>query len=392
MAMTVKEICQLQIAKDFQLIAGENGLKRKVERVNLMDFEYDTWEPEAIKTDGMFDEKAIVITSMICAKDNPDKMLPVIRQLYMDGISAVAIKSVYYQSLPAEVCEFAEEISLPIFLFDSERNYSDDIVVGLTMALEQHNNISVLEEKLTFILQSHFGSLNKMKVSEELFARLKGSYRFYYFIEKELKSSISYDHQFQNIRNQKVSDRIVLPYQYGYLVVQYGGAEKRYQEIADDLELAKESYYCGISKKSEKREEIAYKIKEAVYACNFIRNREGNTSICYFETLGIWQLILPNQDNYWMRSYCEDIIEKIKSYDLDGNSEMFDTVVSFVENGCDIGRTAESIVVHKNTVRYRINKVKEILNMENDVNMFHEVLCLAVYFSQIEQQNYLFES
>ena len=60
MALTVGDIRKLPVAESFRLISGASGLDRLIEHVNILDFEYDTWEPDAKSSDGIFDERSIV--------------------------------------------------------------------------------------------------------------------------------------------------------------------------------------------------------------------------------------------------------------------------------------------------------------------------------------------
>ena len=99
----------------------------------------------------------------------------------------------------------------------------------------------------------------------------------------------------------------------------------------------------------------------ALYAQRFAaRNKKD---ICRFSEMGIWQMILPNRDNVWMKNYCEGIIRKLK--EADAETGIFETVSCYVSNNCDTKRTAEEMSVHVNTVRYRIKKAQETMGLED---------------------------
>lgn len=380
MALTVGEVRELPIAETFRLVAGASGLNRLIEHVNLLDFEYDTWEPDAEFSDGIFDRKSIIVTSLLFAKDKPEKIYPVVRQLYVDGVSALAVKAVYYKELPPDVIDFANEKGLPIFLFDSEANFSENVVVGLTMAIDEHDNIDGLEEKVTFLLQENLKSVNRYKIMEELFPEFDTPFQCIYFMPKEIHSTFSYHQLILSLRSKKGKNIIVLPYQKGILVTLYGKEELNLAGIMDCLDLASSEYYCGVSKLSNKRNEVTYKIQESLYACNYGRSK--GIDISRFDNMGIRQIILPNKENYWMRSYCDSIVEKIKAYDADGSCELYNTIVCYVRNACDVNKAAKEMLVHKNTIRYRISKAKEILGLEDETSEFNEIIFFVVYFHE----------
>lgn len=380
MALTVAQAVELPVAKAFRLVAGTTGLNRIIEKVNLLDFEYDTWEPEGNEPDGLFDEKSFVVTSMIFAKDAPEKILPVIRQLHMNGVSALAIKEVYYKELPQDALEYANEKSIPVFFFDSETNFSDNIVVNLTKAIEEHDDVDGQEEKVAFLLQDNLSIMNRAKLQEELFPNMQAPYRCFYFLPKSIFSKFAYHHKVLMLRKKQKKGIIILPYQYGIIVSASGDEKWTVPKLMEYLELEHGKYYCGVSRDNGKTEELVYKIKESIYACTHAQRTGKDAG--YFENMGIWQVVLPNQENYWMKSYCNGIINQLKAYDAESNGELYPTIVAYVKNDCDSNQTAKAMMVHKNTIRYRLGKARELLGLEEKTGNFNESIILAVYFNE----------
>lgn len=54
------------------------------------------------------------------------------------------------------------------------------------------------------------------------------------------------------------------------------------------------------------------------------------------------------------------------------------TIENYVANSGDFKLTAEQMNQHVNTIRYRVNRVKSALNMENDTIKFNETIAIAV--------------
>ena len=52
------------------------------------------------------------------------------------------------------------------------------------------------------------------------------------------------------------------------------------------------------------------------------------------------------------------------SYDKENNSDYIDTLETYLDFGCNIGETAEYLYMHRNTIRYRIIRVEEILGID----------------------------
>lgn len=91
-------------------------------------------------------------------------------------------------------------------------------------------------------------------------------------------------------------------------------------------------------------------------------------------------------NDYKLQLLLESIREEDKKEFLNGvdkiilnkkNAEIINTIKIYFENGMNINRTAEKLYVHRNTVIYRVNKAKEIFNM--DISNPYE--CMIIYLS-----------
>ena len=71
----------------------------------------------------------------------------------------------------------------------------------------------------------------------------------------------------------------------------------------------------------------------------------------------------------------EAIRQKVSAENL---REILLTLESYVANSGNFGAAALEMNQHENTIRYRVNKVKSALGMENDNVKFHETVAVAV--------------
>lgn len=378
MGLTVAEVLELPLANNFTLVAGRGGLGRTVENVNILDYEYDSKLPKGEEADGLFDQKSVVVTSMLFAKDRVDLILRVIKQLYVDGVSAIAIIQAFFKSLPQEVIEFADSKNLPIILVSSEKTYSENVVIGLTRAIESSENINQIEEKIDFILQHKVSPATRLATASEIITFFRAPYRFYYLVSKHQTNTYEYQHQVQKYRNKKIEGIEVLPYQFGILICAMGVEEQIISDKLAELGIQKEEYVIGISSGSYETDKISNEIREALYAQRYAL--KNNMTLCRFSDMGIWQMIIPNRENVWMHNYCQGILQKLKDADCEIGPELYETVEEYVNNDCDIKRTAEEMSLHVNTVRYRIKKAQEVLDLEEKDMEFQQAIWIAFKF------------
>ncbi len=93
-----------------------------------------------------------------------------------------------------------------------------------------------------------------------------------------------------------------------------------------------------------------------------------------------------------MRNYSVNILEKVISFDRENDGELFDTLRILVDVCGDIQAVSEKMHVHKNTIRYRVNRAREILNMEEDPTFMEQIsVAVKIYELYSDKEKY-FES
>ena len=104
--MQLHALLSLPTFREFRLIAGADGLQREVGNVDILEYEGFT------QNYAVFSENDFVLTSLFFAKDDPARILPSVQQLHARGICALAVKTVFYDTLPDEVIAFCEKNGL----------------------------------------------------------------------------------------------------------------------------------------------------------------------------------------------------------------------------------------------------------------------------------------
>lgn len=104
--------------------------------------------------------------------------------------------------------------------------------------------------------------------------------------------------------------------------------------------------------------------KEAIYASEYACTFQKD--YVEFKNMGIYQILIPRKNDLWVVAYCEDMLNKLRDYDTKYNTELYDTIEEYIQFNYDIARVAEHM--HKNSVRYRISKAREVMEMEEEKN------------------------
>ena len=87
-----------------------------------------------------------------------------------------------------------------------------------------------------------------------------------------------------------------------------------------------------------------------------------------------------------MRDFCPVSVAKIQRYDADNNTNMLETLEKYFLYVNEPVEAAKSLNIHRNTLLYRINKIKEITGV--DIFNGEERLKIQMYMKFIECQQY----
>lgn len=98
-----------------------------------------------------------------------------------------------------------------------------------------------------------------------------------------------------------------------------------------------------------------------------------------YDALSSIQILTAVKDTQEAEDYYDAYLAALRTKITEENlPEMVLTVENYVANSGDFKLTAEMMNQHVNTIRYRINRVKSALDMENDTIKFNETIAIAV--------------
>lgn len=84
----------------------------------------------------------------------------------------------------------------------------------------------------------------------------------------------------------------------------------------------------------------------------------------YIGDLGVYQLILSLSDRDKLADFCELTLGTLGEYDMRQNADLIRTLEAFFNCHGNLSQTAESLIVHRNTLLYRMNRINEIAGID----------------------------
>ena len=106
---------------------------------------------------------------------------------------------------------------------------------------------------------------------------------------------------------------------------------------------------------------------------------EDERSLIPYEDYKVYSLFLNLSDHDLFNQYSTEAVRRIHEYDLKNATDYLETLCHYLGSQCSVQKTADKLYVHRNTVAYRVNKMRELfgLDFEDDrQNYLHYTSCL----------------
>ena len=370
----IKDLYRLQDIKRLRLVAGRNGLDRIVSAAVL--FEYDTSRMKQLD----YYRGDLVVTTLAYARGDINLVTESLLDLMNQGVSGLLVKTAYFAELPEAVTEAANRLDTPIFLFDD--TFIELVILEVTELIRGKHRFSGYEQELDELIQ---GTLTVNEVRERVRKLMPSGieeYRIFALIPDNLSEGLDEKiFTFSEANRSVVEKWVFLQYRQIMLAILFSrepGLETNLEELNALLALCDvnmQELTVGAGEIYSSIEEIGTALCEATYAAR--AGKIQNVRIMRERDAGIFSFIFPMCRDPIACAKSLKIMNRIRDYDAKNHTTLEQTTRVYVQNGADIGKAARLLFQHPNTIRYRIAKIRKILDMEYD-ERYEQILCIAV--------------
>ena len=145
----------------------------------------------------------------------------------------------------------------------------------------------------------------------------------------------------------------------------------------------------GISTNARHLRELADRYKEAQVAIDVGRIFEADKTIINYETLGLGRIIyqLPTT---LCEMFLNEVFKKNPIETLD--EDTLETINRFFENNLNVSETSRKLYVHRNTLVYRLEKIKKITGLDlrefDHAIVFKVAMMVKMYLDSLNNTKY----
>jgi len=365
--ITVNEIMNLTLFKKFKIITGKEYLSNTVTTAVILEYESSRIN-YAGYCFGYF-----VLISYFFASTNPELVNGSIKKLIEKKVSGIAIKLLPEEQLPQELIKCALENHVPILTFYDE--FMEDLIININESMKTRAQYIVHEEKLNRILNEETDKNKALSIAKEINPDFKEKIITAVLIPKKESTNLKVHTFFDSLMyhrakmEEQASWSFIKLKHNIVLICSLDESETKslmkfhyFQDIIIQNGFSCDDFYIGYIDEILKLRDIRESVKKAYTAAEVCRFNKSNT--LSYKYTGIYKYAYNMLQDQMIRNEIKNKISILSSYDKKHDSNLMKTLSAFVKNNGDYAATSEECFQHTNTIRYRIKKIYELLDLD----------------------------
>lgn len=366
--LNILDILSLPQFRDFRLVTDSSGLYNEITDAKLYEDLNEPGIPEAYRK-GVF-----VILSPSILRFHPENSREILLGLLERQPSALCIKDSHFNALPQEIIERANSLHVPVFFFSDIS--LDEILYKVKSTLAPYEVNSLNVGRMSRILFEPMTDIQVEYLAREINPLFYKNVQCAFCIPLDTdnlpEATNQLFEQFLHASHQEQG-----PGKYAYTLLKWprgvaflytSGSPKedmgqklrqKLSESGMDLSTVSIGYGNAYSELHHLRQAF----REALYAAmeallSGLPSKEYNA-------IGLVGFLAPYRNDEWAEVYYNQMMARLAQNERGGDSSLLQTLLAYVRAGGNIARTAEATFQHSNTIRYRLDKLKSVLGIQD---------------------------
>ncbi|MBI4858581.1 MAG: PucR family transcriptional regulator ligand-binding domain-containing protein [Acetobacterium woodii] len=366
MAITLNHLCKYSKENyGMNLICGDEKLNNLVNWVHMLE------DPE---TAGFLHGQELIFSTGI-GHPNTDWLIEFAEGLIEHQASGLVLNiGPYIKAVPEDLIEFCSKMKFPLFTIPWKTRIVDitnDFCRKIIKAEENEITVAGAFRDAIFFPEK---SLQYRSVLERKEFDLDAEYHVVALSLKDSGNGKLFDFD-KKIRMQLMSilyqssDRFNIFRQDQYLIIVLQNFSQHVIENAirtlDELCRVRFPQYMihgGIGAGENGILSLAKNYKRAIAVLHLAEKQQE--VIKSYNDIGFYQLLIEVEDTNVLKRFYKDTLGQLEDYDRKNQTDYLDTLKAYLLSNGSIQEVAKTTYVHRNTVNYKIKKIKEILQCE----------------------------
>ncbi|MFF2384529.1 PucR family transcriptional regulator [Streptomyces sp. NPDC058108] len=130
----------------------------------------------------------------------------------------------------------------------------------------------------------------------------------------------------------------------------------------------------GVSASCDSLDDIPQRYQEAQRAMEVRRHSREHYGTTFFDELGLYRILGPGSDFLELETFVHEWLGQLVDYDSRHHAAMVETLSRYFDCGGNYDETADSLAIHRSTLRYRLQRIrdisgKDLANVEDRLNL-----------------------
>lgn len=361
MGITVAKILKIPLLEQSQIMAGSGGLGRMVDGIAVM---------ESLDSVNYIYRNNILLTNSQLFSSNTDFFQTALQMLNEKGASGMFIKlNRYLKEIPQEVKTLADALDFPILSVPKDLP-STDVINTITYEILYSN---AYDPQLTYA-ENFLRELLAPNISRQVL--------------QNRAQALGWN------LNQTIGFSVIWPYSdslspllsaactecgVSWFFPMNGTYIAAFNlEQTDTPEVFLQEHCRNLSQVLAKASSVSFHIGtgtccrdltlartcylEALNALSLAATVCPPLPLVHFPQMGIYRLLLNPKAKKQMEEILEQTVGALEQYDQKKQTEYVKTLKIFLEERESIEKTAAKLFIHYNSVRYRLQKIEQLLN------------------------------
>lgn len=367
----LRDLLQFRSLKNLELITDTECLDVNVGTVTVMEV------PDVIQ---WLRGDDFLITSLYSIGDDEEKQCQLLYDLIDTRSACLAIKTgKYARHIADRMVAIANENHFPLLHIPYEMTYIDIIMDAMNVVMTESNRREMLGKYISNIIFQPFVDESMLKEEGRLLkVDIENDYFQVLVLETDMEDTQGGNHPrmikfaIDRLSNftESLSDQIFcgnLKLENGMMMLLYSSERDVLDQylpfVITEMRVMLDSLYmpkdwrAGIGTIQSKASGIRHSYEESVQAIELGRVMDGKKKIYEFRDLELYSSLREILRNKSV-SLFSSTLGKLK------NQELVDTLIIYFECNGNMDETASRMYTHKNTIKYRLNKIKELTGLD----------------------------
>jgi hypothetical protein len=140
----------------------------------------------------------------------------------------------------------------------------------------------------------------------------------------------------------------------------------RWNELGEALarEFPSGTVSIGIGGRCERPSDFPRSVREAFVALGVRQASRQPAGATTYDSLGIYRILAGGEHNAEVEGFVREWLGPLLDYDSAHGAELVKTLSTYLECGGNYDETADGLAIHRSTLRYRLQRIREVSGLE----------------------------